>query len=62
MGGPPIPIAEPRVAMTMSEKPARLAWPAKEGPETIATVGDHPESSAIPSNKVNLPICPLSSK
>ena len=41
MGGPPMPTDEPNVPITMSENPARLAWPAKDGPDTMAIVG-HP--------------------
>ena len=41
---------DPGIEITQSEKPARLACPANEGPDTIATLGAQPESSAMPSN------------
>ena len=45
-----MPIALPRVANTTSDIPAMLALPAKLRPDTTATVGTSPDSSAIPSN------------
>ena len=47
------------MAITQSENPARLAWPAKDGPETMAMVGTQPESSAIPSKSMKRPEGPV---
>ena len=45
-----MPMALPRVANTTSDIPAMLALPANERPDTTATVGTHPDISAMPSN------------
>ena len=57
-----MPTDEPDVPITMSEKPARLAWPAKDGPDTMATVGTQPDSSAMPSKSWKRPNGPFSSR
>ena len=55
-GGPEMPSVESSVAITTSEVPAMLAWPAKLGPDRIVTIGTRPESRASWMNVVTVPL------
>ena len=51
MAGPPMPRLASGVAMITSQAPASAALPAKQYPDTMATSGTWPDSSAV-SRKV----------
>ena len=46
MAGPPMPIEELAVAITTSQHPSRDAFPAKQRPEAMPTIGTNPLSRA----------------
>ncbi len=50
MAGPPIPMFESAVAITVSQQPSRAALPANTRPTAIPTLGTSPESRAKCSN------------
>src|SRR3954449_11719547 len=47
IAGPPMPMLLPLVATTTSQTPTSAAFPAKQYPETTATVGPRPAGRAI---------------
>ena len=54
-GGPDRPSVELRVAMTTSAQPARLAWPAKDGPDSRQMMGARPDIRASCTKVVTIP-------